>query len=113
MFQFTGFPSIHYGFMYGYMRFAHVGFPIQISPDQCVFAAPRRFSQLVASFFATESLGILRVPFSPFRCLFRLNAPLRGRPWVDFLFTSASLGSGALGRLHRLRGLRRAASALL
>ena len=46
------------------------GYPIRISPDRCAFAAPRRFSQLVTSFFATESLGILRVPFSPFLCSF-------------------------------------------
>ena len=63
MFQFTGFPSIHYGFMYGYMRFAHVGFPIQISPDQCVFAAPRSFSQLITSFFGSQCQGIRPAPF--------------------------------------------------
>ena len=29
----------------------YVGFPIRISTDQCSFAAPRSFSQLVTSFF--------------------------------------------------------------
>ena len=52
------------------------GSPIRTPPDQCAFAAPRRFSQLVTSFFATESLGILRAPFSPF--LF-VHAPLLSR----------------------------------
>ena len=35
-----------------------VGCPIQTSADQFVFADPRRFSQLITSFFASESLGI-------------------------------------------------------
>ena len=29
MFQFAGFPSVHYGFMHGCMRVPHAGFPIQ------------------------------------------------------------------------------------
>ena len=39
------------------------GCPIRISADRFVFADPRGFSQLVASFFASESLGIHRAPF--------------------------------------------------
>ena len=46
MFQFTAFPSIRYGFTYGYLRFAQVGFPIQISPDRWLFAPPRSFRSL-------------------------------------------------------------------
>ena len=42
------------------------GCPIRTSADQRVFAPPRRFSQLVTSFFASESLGIPHAPF-PFR----------------------------------------------
>ena len=42
------------------------GCPIRISADQCIFAAPRRFSQLITSFFASESLGIPHTPFSTF-----------------------------------------------
>ena len=49
-----------------YLRFAQVGFPIRIPADQLVCADPRSFSQLVASFFASESLGIPRVPLSTF-----------------------------------------------
>ena len=58
MFQFTAFPSVHYGFMHGYLRFAQVGFPIQKSPDRWLFAPPRSLSQLTTSFFASKSQGI-------------------------------------------------------
>ena len=46
------------------------GCPIRISPDQWVFAPPRSFSQLVTSFFASESQGIPHAPFR-FRYFFR------------------------------------------
>ena len=39
------------------------GSPIRISADPGAFASPRGFSQLVTSFFASESLGILHAPF--------------------------------------------------
>ena len=32
---------------------AHVGFPIQISPDHWIFAPPRSFSQLITSFIGS------------------------------------------------------------
>ena len=35
-----------------------MGFPIQISADQLVFANPRSFSQLITSFFGSQCLGI-------------------------------------------------------
>ena len=44
------------------------GCPIRIPPDQRSFAPPRGFSQLIASFIASESQGIHRLPlltFSP------------------------------------------------
>ena len=34
------------------------GSPIRISPDQCLFAAPRSFSQLIASFVGNQCHGI-------------------------------------------------------
>ena len=40
------------------------GCPIRTSAGQCVFAARRSFSQLVTSFFASESQGILHAPLS-------------------------------------------------
>ena len=39
-------PFIRYGLAYGYLRFAQVGFPIRISPDQWIFAPPRAFRSL-------------------------------------------------------------------
>ena len=42
------------------------GCPIRTSADHRIFAPSRGFSQLVTSFIASESPGILHVPFSPF-----------------------------------------------
>jgi hypothetical protein len=39
-----------------------MGCPIRTSTDQFVLADPRGFSQLITSFFASESLGIPRAP---------------------------------------------------
>ena len=55
---FPRFPSIRYGLAYGYLRFAQVGFPIRISPDQWIFAPPRSFSQLITSFIGSQCQGI-------------------------------------------------------
>ena len=48
---------------YNGITHSHVlGCPIRTSADQGIFAPPRSFSQLITSFFASESLGILRTP---------------------------------------------------
>jgi hypothetical protein len=47
---------------FGYYTFSIVGFPIRKSRDQYVFATPPSLSQLITSFFASQSLGIPRVP---------------------------------------------------
>jgi hypothetical protein len=47
---------------YGYYTFSIVGFPIRKSRDQNVFATPPSLSQLITSFFASQSQGIPRVP---------------------------------------------------
>ena len=47
---------------YGYYTFSIVGFPIRKSWDQNVFATPPSLSQLITSFFASQSQGIPRVP---------------------------------------------------
>ena len=39
------------------------GFPIQKSADQCLCAAPRGFSQLIASFIGSQCQGIHPAPF--------------------------------------------------
>ena len=57
MFQFTGFASLK-----GYYVFNIVGCPIRKSADQIICANPRSLSQLITSFFASESLGIPHAP---------------------------------------------------
>jgi hypothetical protein len=52
--------------------FKWIGFPIRKSPDQVIFADPRRLSQLITSFIASESQGIPRVPFLTFFYLYCL-----------------------------------------
>ena len=42
------------------------GCPIRRSADRGIFAPPRSFSQLITSFFASESLGILHTPLFTF-----------------------------------------------
>ena len=46
----------------GCHAFSVAGCPIRISADHFVFANPRGFSQLITSFFASESLGIPHTP---------------------------------------------------
>ena len=62
MFQFPGFAPEQCPVP----RSPAAGCPIRKSATQRVFAPRRGLSQLVTSFFASESLGILHVPFSPF-----------------------------------------------
>ena len=50
----------------GSLAFNQRGFPIRISPDYRLFAATRSFSQLITSFFASESLGIPHTPLFTF-----------------------------------------------
>ena len=57
MFQFPGFASLA-----RYHVFNMVGCPIRTSADHILFADPRSFSQLITSFFASESLGIPHTP---------------------------------------------------
>ena len=54
-----------------------MGCPIRISADERPFAPTRSFSQLTTSFFASESLGIPRVPLTAcyMLCLFFYSVP--------------------------------------
>ena len=70
------------------------GCPIRKSADQESFAPPRSLSQLITSFFASESQGILRTPLLTF-LLFKalpkahglIHSPLRTAPLASlFLF---------------------------
>ena len=51
------------------------GFPIQISADQCLFTAPRSFSQCITSFFASDCQGIHQMPL-PIACSYNINISL-------------------------------------
>ena len=68
MFQFGRFALLR-------LAFSQPGFPIRKSADRFVCADPRGLSQLIASFIASESLGIPRVllfTFSYCRLLYLL-----------------------------------------
>ena len=67
MFQFPAFTSYTLC-IYVYLpeHLPQVGFPIRKSEDQRLFASPPSLSQLITSFVASKSQGILHVPFSPF-----------------------------------------------
>ena len=58
MFQFSGFPPYTYVFSIRSYTVNVWGFPIRTSTDQSLFAAPRGFSQLIASFFGYWCQGI-------------------------------------------------------
>ena len=53
-----------------------MGCPIRKSTLHRIFAPKRGLSQLVTSFVASESQGILHVPFSPFLFFFSGKSPL-------------------------------------
>ena len=59
MFQFPGLACLA-----AWRAFRTPGCPIRRCTDLSIFAAPRAFSQLITSFFASESLGIPRTPLS-------------------------------------------------
>jgi hypothetical protein len=84
MFQFPGFASRRSGIS----RLLGMGCPIRTSADQFVFANPRGFSQLITSFFASKSQGILRTPFSTFSRLDQLTPQLTNRFWISPLRVS-------------------------
>jgi hypothetical protein len=53
MFHFPRFASSPYGFRTGCSVFNGTGFPIRVSPDHCLLAAPRGLSQLATPFFTS------------------------------------------------------------
>ena len=88
MFQFPAFAS----FIRKIPESLPVGCPIRRSTDHGVFASPRSFSQLVTSFFASESLGIPHAPFFASLCeeLLRFLSALHSCFCLD-LMTSVCL----------------------
>ena len=67
MFQFPTFA-----FLTEWQAFNLPGCPIRKSRDQGLFAPSPGLSQLITSFFASESLGILHAPLFTFFRVFRL-----------------------------------------
>ena len=67
MFQFPTFA-----FLTEWQAFYLPGCPIRKSEDQRLFASTPSLSQLITSFFASESQGIHRLPFLTFLSLTRL-----------------------------------------
>ena len=63
MFQFPGLAASWLCIHHGLAGSPCAGFPIRRFPDQSLLAAPRNFSQLSTSFFASDRLGIHRAPF--------------------------------------------------
>ena len=61
MFQFSGFASLTRCYVFNI-----TGCPIRKSSDQFVFANTRSLSQLITSFFASKSQGILHTPLITF-----------------------------------------------
>ena len=62
------------------------GCPIRISADQCVFATNHGFSQLITSFFASESQGILHMPLFAFFLSFCPTGISRSRSFLFVCF---------------------------
>ena len=85
MFQFSGFPPYHYGFMIRYMESVHVGFPIRRYEGQWICAPNRSFSQLVTSFFGSQCQGIHPALFLLNRSDFPLACGRQAFSWFSFL----------------------------
>ena len=76
------------------------GCPIRIFTGLGLFAPHRNFSQLITSFFASESLGILHAPFFTF---FRVAAPLPTR--LPFGVDMGLLRARVLSIFHHVKDL--------
>ena len=77
------------------------GCPIRKSMSMRVCAPEHGLSQLVTSFFASESQGILHVPFSPFRFSLPMKhreSPFSRRPQAAAAFAAYDLRPAACAR---------------
>jgi hypothetical protein len=88
MFQFPGFASPHYVFMWRYP--IGVGCPIRISTDQRLLAAPHGFSQRATSFIASWCQGIHRMPLSRSRSQHPPRGGCRNPPCTGTIHTQTS-----------------------
>ena len=84
MFQFGRFPTYTYVFSIRFMVLHHESFLIRISADRGLFAAPRSFSQLVASFIGSWCQGIHPMLF--FAWISSKHKPFGLCLWFSFLW---------------------------
>ena len=75
----------------GCYLFKITGYPIGKSPDQRLFAPTRSLSQLITSFFASESLGIRHVLFFTYFFIARILPDLHPEDGFDLYFSSFTL----------------------
>jgi hypothetical protein len=97
--------------MFQFPEFAHLavfsdfigeGCPIRKSSDQILFANPRSLSQLITSFFASESLGI---PHTPLITSFN-DLPYQGFILVSFAYLTSWFSyvlARKMSNLYRLK----------
>ena len=91
MFQFPGFaPASRVA------RSPVLGCPIRKSPDQWLFAPPRSLSQLITSFFASESQGIPRTLLVTFSNFSRYDSEAQSLDCSSFLATHRCSTRGSL-----------------
>ena len=84
MFRFPPFTTLPYLFRQGWHALRVPGFPIRTSPDQCLLAAPRGFSQLATSFLISWRQGIRHVPLLPRPLLLKSASQVSSRPKLVF-----------------------------
>ncbi len=101
MFQFPGLAFR----LAEYIDFIDMGCPIQKSADQFVFANPRSLSQLITSFFASESQGILHTPLITFSyfliTLYSLSFSQHVKELLQVTFSGRVLNGLPAKQVHR------------
>jgi hypothetical protein len=80
-----------------------LGCPIRKSADQVICADPRSLSQLITSFIASESLGILHAPFIRLRVYYLTSLLLLNMSMNSLPDYSGNVGNTHLHVYHPLR----------
>ena len=80
-----------------------LGCPIRKSADQVICADPRSLSQLITSFIASESLGILHAPLIRLRVLISYSLLLLNMSMNSLRPNGRNVGNTHLHVYHPLR----------
>jgi hypothetical protein len=80
-----------------------LGCPIRKSTDQVICADPRSLSQLITSFIASESLGILHAPLIRLRVYYLTSLLLLNMSMNSLPDYSGNVGNTGLHLYHPLR----------